>query len=202
MVAMTLWILVSWLVIRSYRSSGNRLTASVTQMKQVGVCLGDFKKSYGGYPDETTARRLEADHPGNTIPMGTLTANDFFRQLLVSGSAEHERIFHGGTGKRTDGRMDGAHALEKGECNFAYIIGVSDSPPAPIVVYPLVKGKLQFDASICKALGGKATVLFTDKSVIILRVDSSGRGSLDGKDFFDPSQPFWNGKVRDVKWPE
>jgi hypothetical protein len=41
-----------------------------------------------------------------------------------------------------------------------------------------------------------------DTSVITLPVDKSGHVYLNGKDLFDPSQPFWGGKVPDVKWPE
>lgn len=181
---------------------GHEFVHAINNMKQAGLALLTFKDDYGTYPDDAMISRLQADHPGNTIPLGTTTSNDYFRQLLVAESVDSERIFFGGSGRRPDLRIDGPHALEKGECTFAYLKGASDTYYCPIVVFPLVKGKLLFDYKLCKTWGHKAAVLFTDNSVVKIRVDSSGRGNLNGKDFFDPSQPFWNGKKPDVKWPE
>lgn len=192
---------VPWLTQRSYNVRA-QFSEAISNMKQAGLALFTFKDDLGTYPDDTMIAKLQVDHPGNTIPLGTTTANDYFRQLLVSEVVDSERIFFAGPGRRPDRLIDGPHALEKGECTFAYIKGATDSPPSPIVVFPLVKGKLLFDAKLCKTWGNKAAVLFTDNRVMKIEVDRSGRGYLNGKDFFDPSQPFWNGKVPDVKWPE
>lgn len=67
----------------------------------------------------------------------------------------------------------------------------------------MVRGKLIFDHKLCKKrYGGKAIILRADQSVATLPVDKSGHVYIGGKDLFDPSQPIWNGRVPDVKWPE
>ena len=67
----------------------------------------------------------------------------------------------------------------------------------------MVPGKLLFDYKLCKKYySGFAVSLRLDNSVTRYPVDKSGRVWIDGKDLFDPTQPFWNGKVPDVKWPE
>jgi len=53
-----------------------------------------------------------------------------------------------------------------------------------------------------KVLGGKAIVLRVDNSVQSLPIEADGRVLIDGKDISDPAQPFWNGKVPPIKWPE
>jgi len=102
--------------------------------------------------------------------------------------------------------MNGAKALEKGETPFSYIEGLSSSkysPETPIVVFPLVAGKRLFDYKLCKKeYGGTAFVLSLDGAVNLYPVDKSGHVFINGKDIFDPSQPFWHGKAPDVKWPE
>jgi hypothetical protein len=71
------------------------------------------------------------------------------------------------------------------------------------VVFPLISGKRLFDYKLAKKYYDcKAVVLFIDNSVRSYPVDKSGHVYINGKDLFDPSQPFWNGKVPDVKWPE
>jgi hypothetical protein len=86
------------------------------------------------------------------------------------------------------------------KCSFAYLSGLTASghPGRPMVVAPLVKGKTTFDPHV---LGGKAVILKVDNSVISLPIEPDGRVLIDGKDIFDPAQPFWGGKVPQVKWP-
>ncbi len=67
------------------------------------------------------------------------------------------------------------------------------------MVVPLVKGKTTFDP---QAYGGYALILKVDNSAVLLPIESDGRVLIDGKDIFDPTQPFWEGKVPPVKWPE
>jgi hypothetical protein len=33
-------------------------------------------------------------------------------------------------------------------------------------------------------------------------IEQDGTVNLDGMDLFDPAQPFWEGTVPPVKWPE
>ena len=65
---------------------------------------------------------------------------------------------------------------------------------------PLVPGQMKFDYNHCKEFfDGMALVLFIDNSVKSLPVDKAGRVLIDGKDLFDPSQPFWGGEAPEVK---
>lgn len=64
---------------------------------------------------------------------------------------------------------------------------------------PLIRGKTIFDRG---QFGGKAVVLFLDNSAKALPIEKDGRVLLNGMDIFDPRQPFWKGKVPDIKWPE
>lgn len=140
--------------------------------------------------------------------MGDSSANDYFRQLFANDGSMSEVMFFG---KRTaslkpDNISTGSHALAKRECYFAYIPGHSpmgSAPETPIVVFPLVSGKFIFDYEQCKTFhSGKAVILRADNSVLTLPVDKSGHVFINGKDLFDPTQPFWGGKVPVVKWPE
>lgn len=53
-----------------------------------------------------------------------------------------------------------------------------------------------------QVLGGKAVILRVDCSAVLLPIESDGRILIDGKNIFDPAQPFWDGKVPPIKWPE
>jgi hypothetical protein len=102
--------------------------------------------------------------------------------------------------------MEGVKALEKGECAFACISGLSSStdlPSTPVALFPLVPGEKLFDYKLCNEwYVGKAVILFLDNTVKTFPVDKSGHVFINGKDLFDPSQPFWRGKKPEVKWPE
>lgn len=173
-------------------------------MRQLGLALSEFEVAYGSFPSETTIQILKTEFAASTIPLGTTTANEYFRQLLVAEIVPSEICFDAWPGPRPDNIFDGIRALEKGECAFAYIKNVSPSnaPETPVVVYPLLNGKLIFDYELCKQWGERVPILRRDNSVITLPVDKSGHVYLNGKDLFDPAQPFWGGKVPDVKWPE
>lgn len=194
----------TWDNFRTRGGHGREIVRAINNMRQLGLALMEFETEYGAFPDEATISKVRTNNPASTISLGNATANDYFRQLLASENAATETIFSGYPAHRPDDNFDGTKALEKGECSFAYIKGVAANHPAaiPIVVYPLVKGKLVFDYKLCKEWGKKVAILRTDCSVITLPVDKSGHVYLNGKDLFDPSQPFWGGKVPDVKWPE
>lgn len=184
---------------------------SINNLRQVGLALFEFETTYGRFPNASTNAQLNKDYPSTTIPLGTTSSNDFFRQLFVAEIVASESMFYSrmpgsGTPRKPDNVFHGYMALEKGECGFAYIAGMSTTsnpPDTPLALAPLVPGKLRFDYKHCKEFfDGKAVILRIDNSVQSLPVDKSGRVFINGKDLFDPSQPFWGGKAPDVKWPE
>jgi hypothetical protein len=183
---------------------GRDLIEASSNLRQAGFALLEFETTYGSYPNNDTISKVQNDHPQNTIPLGKISSNDYFRQLFASKICDSEYMFHSNPQKKPDGVFDGARALEKGECAFSYVCNVTSNskPETPQMLYPLVKGQRIFDYKICKELDGKAVILFSDCSVKTFPVDKSGRVFINGKDLFDPSQPFWNGKVPDVRWPE
>jgi hypothetical protein len=63
----------------------------------------------------------------------------------------------------------------------------------------LIPGTTQFDP---KPFKGIAVILHADASVTKEPIDKTRRVMIGGKDIFDPSQPFWAGKVPDLKWQE
>jgi hypothetical protein len=87
------------------------------------------------------------------------------------------------------------------ECSFALVSVMNAAGDAgrPLLVTPLVNGKTTFDP---KVLGGKAVILFCENSVRSFPIEPDGRVLMNGKDIFDPAQPFWKGKVPPIKWPE
>ena len=179
------------------------ITEAISNLRQVGLALMEFESEYGSFPDDSTQQLVQNRNPGNTIPLGTASSNDYFRQLIAAGIAPTEVMFYAKTpgSHKPDNIMTGNHALEKGECGFAYVFGLSPAgnPNRPLVLYPVVPGKSLFDPKI---YDGKIMILKMDNSVTSYPVDKSGHVKINGKDLFDPSQPFWNGKVPVVKWPE
>lgn len=194
-------------VVFSASKKANKIRA-LSNAKEIGVALYSFEQDYGSYPSAATITKVRADHPGVFAPMGTATSNDFFRQLIVAECIDQERLFHvhGLSTRKPDNVMTGADMLKKGECGFSYIAGLpypNSLPQTPVLMTPLLPGKRLFDYKLSrKYYGGKAVILFSDNSVLSLPVDKSGRVHLNGKDLFDPSQPFWHGRLPDVKWPE
>jgi hypothetical protein len=183
-------------------------TEAIGNARQIGLALYEFEQAYGRFPDESTILRVKEIDSANTIPLGKSSSNDFFRQLIAAEVVQGERMFYAFSPRtrKADDVFDGAKALAKGECAFAYVSGLSsEGNPAgtPIVLFPMVPGKLLFDYKLCKKYyNGAAVILRLDNIVTRYPVDKSGRVWIDGKDLFDPTQPFWNGKVPDVKWPE
>jgi hypothetical protein len=142
------------------------------------------------------------------VTLGTKSSNDFIRQLIVAGYLDQEGPFwaKGPNTHKPDGDIAGAKMLEAGECGFSYV--VCESPKnvlkdAPLVMTPLIPGKRQFDYKTAKEyFGKKMIVLHCDNSISTHEIDKNGRVMIDGKDFFDPSQPFWGGKTPRIVWPE
>jgi len=188
------------LVLRNQKAA-TRIEA-LSNLRQIGQVLLEFESDYGTFPDASTLSRVQAQDTTGLI-FGTKASNHYFRQLLATVT-KSEKIFFADILARTfypDDITEGSKALEKDECSFSYIPGLSSaSPPGtPVVLTPLVAGTQKFDP---KPFGRMATVLFVDGSVQALPVDKNGDVILNGMNLFDPRQPFWRGKAPDIKHPE
>jgi len=173
-------------------------------IKEIALALCAFDQDYGQYPNADTieAVRKKTD---TLLPLGTNTSNDYFRQLIAAECIDDEKCFFARireNSRMPDNRMNGAQALEKGECGFSYIIGPDSSgkPPQPLLVTPLIPGTDRFDP---KPFAGKAVIFRTDLSTTIEPIDKHGH-VLDaaGNNLLDPSNPVWAGKPPHIVWPE
>jgi hypothetical protein len=176
-----------------------RHTLAVANARQISHSLFEFENKFGAYPNEKTAAQVKTSS-GTTASVKAVTANDCFFQLIAANIAQTDQIFS--LDNQAVPELPAKHKqLEKlSKCSFAYLsMDSAGSSFRPWVVCPLVKGKTTFDP---QALGGKAVILKLDCSVDSLPIEPDGRVLIDGKDIFDPSQPFWEGKVPDIKWPE
>ncbi len=172
--------------------------------KSIGIALYNFEQDYSSYPSPATIKDVTANNPSSTIPLGTKSSNDFFRQLIVAGHTDTERPFYAKIkgSRKPDNNMTGAQALEKGECGFAYILGADAKSPSerPLVVTPLIPGTKRFDP---KPFKGRAVVLRVDQSVTNLSINRKGEViDATGKNILDPSHPAWGGKPPVIAWPE
>lgn len=178
-----------------------RRVGAMNNMKSIGIALLEFDNEYGSYPSEETAKDVR-EVTGTTFGFGGGTSNDYFRQLLATG-VKTEGIFQfGQPAKGADDKFaTDAEALAVGECDFAYLPGASASgdPGRPLVVGPLVPGKMEFDPV---PFGGKAVVLRADNSVTVLSINEKGEAISNGKSLLDPTQEYWQGKKPEVAWPK
>jgi prepilin-type processing-associated H-X9-DG protein len=176
------------LVLKNMKSAAR--VEALSDLREIGRVLLDFESRYGKFPDDSTLPGIRTlDETG--LIFGTKTSNDYFRQLLATVSRS-EKIFFTGIFTRSFYPDDilGPNALEKDECSFSYIPGLSSSSAhgTPVVMTPLVPGTQKFDP---KPFGKMATVLFVDGSVRALPIDKNGDVILNGMNLFDPRQPFW-----------
>ncbi len=200
-IAFVLLIAIMVPLIQNNMRSASRVHA-LSNLRVIGHVLLEFESQYGRFPDASTLPLIKAQDRTGLI-FGTKTSNDYFRQLLATVT-KAEKIFFADILTRTfypDDITEGSKALEKDECSFSYIPGLSSTSPlgTPVVVTPLVPGTQKFDP---KPFGKMATVLFTDGSVQALPIDKNGDVILNGMNLFDPRQPFWRGKAPDIKYPE
>lgn len=177
-------------------------TATVNNLKIIGLALQSFDAEYGEFPNAATAPQVKTA-TRTPLTLGAATSNQLFRQLLVTNLIKEDR-FHSGSfsGDEVDGDFsDDAHALAPGECSFAYVTGLNIGcpPDTPVVFWPLIPGTLKFDARLAK---GSAFMLTLDNQVKGVSLDSAGQGRINGMDLFDPRQPFWHGRTPDLRWPE
>jgi hypothetical protein len=167
----------------------------------LGLALSEFASEYGKLPDANTIADVKGK-TGSVLSLGTKTSNDFFRQLIAAEGVRNEIIFYAeiaGTHK-PDNRIDAAHALEKGECGFAYVMGGdSKSYNRPLAMTPMIPGTDRFDP---KPFGGKAVVLRMDNSVSSLAIDKDGRVIINGMNLMDPHHPIWDGHAPVIAWPD
>lgn len=136
-----------------------------------------------------------------TLPVKPKTADDCFYQLFAAGIIDDLRIFSFEEPRRVVPSKAKKSPEKATRCSFSYVSGMNAAghPGRPLVMTPMVSGKTTFDP---KPLGGKAFVLFCDNSVRAFPIEADGRVLMAGKDLFDPAQPFWNGEVPPIKWPD
>ena len=174
---------------------------SFKSARSLGLTLFEFENEFGKPPDVTTVATVR--ERGTSIPLGTKTSNDFLRQLIAAGFEQNERLFATPSmgGREPDNRVDGTHALEKGECGFSYLMGPSfnSGTPQPILVTSLIAGTDRFDP---KPFDGWAIILWTDNSVKKLPIDKHGHVMHLGKHLLEPDNPVWADKPPVIVWPE
>jgi len=178
-------------------------TETINNAKQINLCLIDFDNDYGSFPDATTMAAVKGT-TGTGLPLGTSSSNEIFRQLIAAGN-KSEKIFWASssiTPRKPDDIIHGSRALEKGECAFAYVAGLSSSsdPTTPLLMAPVIPSRRCFER--LKDYRNTAVILFVDGSVRPFPIDKHGQVEIGGMNLFDPRQPFWKGKAPDIKWPE
>lgn len=83
--------------------------------------LIEFEKKHGTFPSADTIP-IVRESTGTQLKLGTETSNDYFRQIFAENLGDEGFYWSHAPGmKKGDRRVDGDHALEKGECGFAYI---------------------------------------------------------------------------------
>lgn len=193
-------------VFNSPQGYGHEKIRSLNNMRQIGISLYNFEYEFKSFPNDQTIQMVHERHPESTIPLGRSSSNDYFHQLFAAEIVSDPGIFHGHgvSTRRSTEVMEGEPPLPPGACGFAYIIRDAATTPddTPILVYPLVRGKLIFDKELCKRWGNKALMLHGDLGARSHPIDSSGRMIIDGRDVFDPDHPHWHGRSFRVAWPE
>jgi hypothetical protein len=171
-----------------------RQRTAVNYARQIGLGLFEFENEFGAFPNEETAAAVK-QATGTTARLGAATANECFYQLIAANFVGVSTIF------TWDEPREDKDPVGLENCSFSYLSGLTGEGPAdrPLVVAPLVSGTGLFDR---KALGGKAVVLRVDNSATTFAIEQDGRVILNGMDLFDPAQPFWQGKVPTIRWPE
>jgi hypothetical protein len=109
------------------------LTEAIGNVRCFGFALYTFEEDYGSFPSAATGPEVQSNNPDSDIPPGKSSANDCFRQLIVAGHVDQETPFYAKawSSRKPDHDMHGAKALEKGECPFSYIEGLSTSKNLP-----------------------------------------------------------------------
>jgi hypothetical protein len=171
-----------------------KIAMAINNAKSIGLAMFEFENEYGEFPNEKTAAVVK-ELTKNKFEIKGETSNDCFYQLIAAGLTK-QNIF---SFEEPSEQNVGEANLEV--CSYSYLSGMTSAgnPARPLVVAPLIKGKAIFDP---EPFAGKAVVLFVDCSVRCLPIESDGRVLIGGKDLFDISQPYWEGRVPTLKWPK
>jgi hypothetical protein len=180
-------------------------TEALNNIRQVGMALFEFDADYGRFPDASTIAEVKR-RTSTPLTLTAASSNQLFRQLLVTG-VKTEWPFYAripGSRKPDDVFHSDVRALGKGECGFSYVAGLSSSsdPATPVVMTPMNRGTKTFDLKA--KFGERAIVLRPDNSASahVVRTTTSQAIATNGRDIFDPAQPYWHGKAPDLKWHE
>ncbi len=202
-IACILGFLAYMLVPTTSRSHRNPDWAeTVSNARQIGLAMFEFENEYGSFPNAKTLAEIQKK-TGTSLPSGTTTSNDLFRQLIASEIVQSEQLFYAkiqGT-RKPDGVINAGRALEKGECGFSYISGLdpAGNPSRPIVVTPLIPGTTRFDP---KRFDGRAIILKLDNSVTSMPINKDGHVIANGMNLLDPKHPVWGKETWTLHWPE
>ena len=172
---------------------------AVNNLRQIGIALFEFETEYGEFPSAETAVAVK-EATETKADLKAATANDCFFQLIAAEVITSDRPFSLEAPVKGEApKPKPLMRLEK--CGFSYLSGMkaAGNPSRPVVVAPLVKGRTTFDPAV---LGGKAVVLRVDNSVQTFPIGKDGRVLINGLDIFDADQPFWDGNVPPILWPE
>ena len=177
-------------------------TEDISNARLIGLALFEFETEYGKLPDATTIAAVR-NKTGTTLRLGTASSNDFFRQLLASGTAQSEAMFYakGEGARKPDNVFIGGKALEKSECGFTYFLGssIKDNPARPLVVTSMIPGTDRFDP---KPFKGKVVMLKLDNSVTTLPINKDGHVMIAGINLMDPANLIWDGHPPVIAWPD
>lgn len=165
-----------------------QITKSIANCRQIIIAIRIYAEDHdGAYPDAI-------------VPFAT-DSNTVFRQLIIEGALEEEKIFGAGASRYTpDGDIgsapDYARALQPGENHWAMTKGLSDGAPGgiPLVYENPVQATWPptWNASMAgrsvkgrSLSGGKVIIGTNDTSVELMRLTSSKGTSVPLK----PSKP-------------
>jgi hypothetical protein len=186
---------------------GGRRKASHTEVvnnaRQIGMALSEFQKEYGEMPNENTVVQVR-QKTGKDLRLKLRSSNEYFRQLLASGTARNESVFYAQVSgnHKPDNVFTGATALAKGECGFTYLLGAPErcNPSRPILVAPMIPGTDRFDP---KPFDGKALVLRMDNTAFLIPIAIKTGKVMKGRlNLMDPTNPIWEGKPPTIAWPD
>ena len=198
LVGMVLVFIILPQIVGKSRARSSRIFATSQAIGDVRAALIRFETEYGRFPDATTIPAVQRDS-GTTMPLGTASSNDFYRQLVVLGLIKKSQ-FQLGIPKGLT-YSSGVLPLGKGECGFAYVPGLilTDSPRMPVMIAPDIPGTNRLDR---ERLGGKAAILWTDGSMDHYAILRNGKISTGGGGTIDPAVPMWEDKPLPIVWPE
>lgn len=175
-------------VIRSEKKVSQ--TKAVSNSRQLGFALYEFRMEYGRFPDESTAPKVRLK-TGTQLDLGNSSANDYFQQLVAAEIVSSPYVFYAKSAFSEKAAPPAEHekwAIEPGTVGFGYLMNGKSSldekgnPARPLACAPLAfDGKSvsthQFDPG---PYNGKAVVLRIDNSVASLPIQKDTRLAILG----------------------